>query len=80
MSFDDARTAAADQAFELYDMDGMTVEDTGGWDWFDPDEVKRAVFVADEVDEDGHGISMKLTFVVRFRKGTAEVEEAYFAC
>jgi hypothetical protein len=80
MSFDDVRRAAADQAFDLYDMGDMTIEDTGGWDWHAPDEVKRAVFVADEVDEDGHGVSMKLTFVVRFKAGTAEVEDAYFAC
>ncbi|MGH7174804.1 MAG: hypothetical protein ACREGR_00395 [Minisyncoccia bacterium] len=80
VKMDNARQANADQAFELYDMGDMVVEDTSGWERvLGSDEMSRSVFVADEVDADGYGVSKKLTFVVRFVPGSAEVSEAYFA-
>jgi len=73
------RRVNADQAFALYDMGDMEVKDTGTWQDQGGDEWSMPVFIEGPDGEDGYGTSTKLTFVVRFVAGSAEVNEAYFA-
>ena len=71
------RTAAADAVYEAFDF-GATVEDQSGWEYVTPgDEWTRPVFVRANEEELEDAPSTKLTFVVRFKEGTAEILNAY---
>jgi hypothetical protein len=72
-SLDARRQVAADEAFEGYDMDEEVVAAANGWEHNNQSDGWRRVFF---LEQDG-GPSVKTTFFVRFRPGTAEVEEAY---
>jgi hypothetical protein len=71
------RTAAANAVYETFDF-GATVEDQSGWEYTTPgNEWARPVFVRESDENFDDTPSTKLTFVVRFKEGTAEVELAY---
>lgn len=73
------RKNVSDRAFVAYDFgDGVEVEDANGWEYTSAGtEWVRAVFVRQPEEDDLGQPSTKLTFVVRFKPGTAEIEEAY---
>lgn len=69
------RRSAADYEIETYDF-GHQVVGADGWEWNSgSDEVSKAIYFEDEENLDGP--SIKGHFVVRFEKGTAEVQDAY---
>jgi hypothetical protein len=71
---DDRRRPVAESEFEDYDFGEDEVESMGGWEWVTPgDEWSRPVFLADPKGGD----SIRISFIVRFRPGTAEVDEAW---
>lgn len=71
------RTAAADAVYEAFDF-GATVEAQSGWtDSTTGNECSRPVFVRTSDEDAPDAPSTKLTFVVRFKEGTADVESAY---
>lgn len=71
---DDRRRQAADLDLENYDF-GYPVKDGSGWEWETPGtEWTKPLFF--EPDEPG-GDSVKGHFTVRFREGTAEIEESH---
>lgn len=71
------RTAAADAVYEGFDF-GATVEDQSGWAYVTPgNEWTRPVFVRTNEEDVDDAPSTKLTFVVRFKGGTAEVLNSY---
>ena len=75
-NLDDERQQAADDAFADYDVGGAVVADTCGWEHRSGgDDWSRVFFV-----EHPPGPSAREVFVVRFRPGSAEVEEAYWRC
>jgi hypothetical protein len=67
------RHEAAADALANYDFGEEAVLDSNGWE-FDKDEATCTVFL-----EQPQPPSSKVKFVVRFKPGTAEVEEAYIS-
>ena len=68
------RAAAADQAYDLYDHGDMVLVNSGPW-WVMGDVWRKVALVGD----DFRPVDPKpLVFVVRFRRGTDEVAEAYY--
>lgn len=73
------QAALADDAFSRYDFgEGVTVNDTSGWEYTTPgNERSRNVFVETEREDDGPAPCWKLTFTVRFDPITGALCEAY---
>lgn len=68
------RPRQANQAFDLYDHGDMAVLSSGPW-WPLGDRWLRIVLVGDDFRPNA---PKPLVFVVRFRRGTDEVEEAFY--
>lgn len=81
---EDARRAAADQAYVDYDFgDLVQVDSANGWTrttaqvvQAGPSEWSRAVFISPRGDDAG-GETERVTFTVRFRPGATDVDEVY---
>lgn len=65
----------AESVFDHYDFgDQISVEDMGGWEWCSPGtEWTRSVFVRSV----GVNVRSKYTFTIKFKPGSALIEEAY---
>lgn len=69
------RNESAEAEYQSYDFGEVGVEDAGGWEYGSHgDEWTRPVFVR---TEEGAESSEKITFTVRFKPGSADVDEAY---
>ncbi|KGG86194.1 hypothetical protein P245_20975 [Comamonas thiooxydans] len=73
------QAALADQAFADYDFgEGVTVTDTGNWEYLDPGhERSRKVYVETEREDDGPAPRWTLNFNVRFNEADGSLAEAY---
>ncbi|AQH05977.1 hypothetical protein A9R05_44305 (plasmid) [Burkholderia sp. KK1] len=69
----------ADLAFSEYDFGtGVTVTDSGGWEYTTPGfERTRKVYVETEREDDGPAPRSVLTFTVRFSRSNGSLAEAY---
>jgi hypothetical protein len=71
----DARHAAADRKFETANLDGVTVNDTEGWETDGPDRLIRKFYYEDE--EHPEGDSRSASFIVVFKPNTAKVTDSH---
>lgn len=73
------QAALADKAFDDYNFgEGVTVTDTGNWEYRDPGhERNRKVYVETEREDDGPAPRWTLNFNVRFNEDDGSLAEAY---
>jgi len=69
------RDLLADNVYQSYDF-GCMVTDSGAWDRTAPEDWTRIVYAEPGQDEEGEE-PLRLSFHVRFKPGTAQLEEAY---